>query len=75
MHGGFTIHPGELRRFTVLVSGPRAEHGVSVFAISPGAAAEAAIEKVKDKIRRGRWQRSWAGRIRDPWLVRKVVEN
>jgi hypothetical protein len=35
---------------------------VIVFATSREGAAEEATDKVKDKIRRGRWQRSWAGK-------------
>jgi hypothetical protein len=57
-----TIHLGELQQYAVLVKGPRAAHEVIVFATSREGAAEEATDKVKDEIRRGRRQRSWAGK-------------
>jgi hypothetical protein len=47
-------------------------HEVIVFATSREGAAEGAIDKVKDKIRRGHWQRSWAGKITDPWTAHVI---
>ena len=67
-----SIHPGDLRRFAVQVQGPYEEHSMTVFATGWDDAAEAAVEKIKDKIIRHEFD-GW-GPVEGPWTVLSIAE-
>lgn len=61
----------EMARYGVIIEGPTQQHEMTVFACGWDHAAEAAIEKIKDKIQERRFK-GW-GPVEGPWTVLSIT--